>query len=125
MNGRPTLQTVFLCGSLSLRPLHLKLQDAAKAKGIRAADVARAMPEVSPAIVGHWFRGIRKPQLDNLKRLAEILEVSAAALVADEPDYANTSEEKIGLNLLREMTPAQRQAMLAMMQAIKQGKDGG
>lgn len=86
---------------------------------MRAADVARAMPEVSPAIVGHWFRGIRKPQLDNLKRLADILEVSAAALVADEPDYASTAEEKLGLLMLREMTPEQRQAMLAVMKSMK------
>ena len=81
------------------------------------ADVARAMPEVGPAIVGHWFRGIRKPQLDNLRRLAAILEVSAASLVADEPDYAHTAEEKLGLQLMREMTPEMRQAVLAIMQA--------
>lgn len=100
-----------------MRPLHLKLQAARKAKGMTIADVARAMPEVSPAIVGHWFRGVRKPQLDNLRRLAEILEISAAVLVADEPDYAHTAEEKMGLAMLREMTPEMRQAILAMMKA--------
>lgn len=97
----------------------MKLMDAAKAKGMTQADVARAMPEVSPAIVGHWFRGVRQPQMDNLKRLAQILEVSAAALVADEPDYAKTSEEKLGLHMLRDMTPSQRQAMLAVMRSLK------
>lgn len=107
----PTLE------SLPVRPLHVKLTEARKAKGLKISDVARAMPEVSPATVGHWFRGIRKPQLDNLRRLAAILEVSAAALVADEPDYAHTAEEKIGLQLLRELTPEMRQAILAMMKA--------
>jgi transcriptional regulator with XRE-family HTH domain len=75
------------------------------------------MPEVARSTVGHWFTGERKPQLDHLYKLAKVLEVSAAALVADEPDYANTAEEKMGLALLREMSPEMRQAMLALMQA--------
>lgn len=100
-----------------MRPLHEKLQEARKAKGMTIADVARAMPEVGPAIVGHWFRGKRKPQLDNLRRLAQILEVSAAALVADEPDFAHTADEKLGLQLMRELTPEMREAILAMMKA--------
>ena len=100
-----------------MRLLHEKLQQARKAKGMTIADVARAMPEVGPAIVGHWFRGKRKPQLDNLRRLADILEVSMAALVADDPDFAQTAEEKLGLRLLRDMTPEMRQAILAMMKA--------
>lgn len=117
-NGSRTMGEVIpLLESLPLRPLHLKLTDARKAKGLTITDVARAMPEVSASIVGHWFRGIRKPQLDNLRRLAEILEVSAAALVADEPDYAHTAEEKMGLQLLRELTPEMRQAILATMKA--------
>lgn len=56
--------------------------------------------------------------MDNLKRLAEILEVSAAALVADEPDYASTSEEKLGLQMMRGMTASQRQAVLALMKSM-------
>jgi uncharacterized tellurite resistance protein B-like protein len=56
--------------------------------------------------------------MDNLKRLAEILEVSAAALVADEPDYASTSEEKLGLQMMRDMTPEQRQSLLALMKSM-------
>lgn len=84
---------------------------------MRQADVIRAFPEVSPAIVGHWFQGKRQPQLDNLRKLAAILDVSAAALVADDPDYAVTNEERLGLALLRGLTPDVRQAILALMQA--------
>ena len=102
-----------------MRRLHEKLRIAAKARGLRVADVARLMPEVAASAVGHWFTGKRKPQLDHLHRLAKILEVSAAALVADDPDYAQTSEERIGLLLLRDLPPVQRQAMLALMQSMK------
>lgn len=83
------------------------------------ADVARAMPEVAASTVGHWFTGKRKPQLDHLHRLAAILEVSTAGLVADDPDYAHTREERIALLLLRELPPEQRQAMLGLMQSMK------
>ena len=105
-----------------MRTLHDNLQAARKAKGMSISDVARAMPEVSHAIVGHWFRGVRKPQLDNLRRIAEILEVSAASLVADDPDFAHTSEEKLALQLMRDMAPEMRQAMLALLQAQRMTK---
>lgn len=101
-----------------MRPLAARLTAARKAKGMSISDVARQMPEVARSTVGHWFTGERQPQMDNLKRLAEILEVSAAALVADEPDYASTSEEKLGLQMMRGMTDDQRQAVLALMKSI-------
>lgn len=106
-----------------MRPLALKLQAARKAKNMTVSDVARLMPEVARSTVGHWFTGERQPQMDNLKRLAQILEVSAAALVADEPDYASTAEEKIGLQLMRGMTAAQRQAILGLMQSMRGSTD--
>lgn len=105
--------------SLPVRPLHTKLQEAAAARGWSVTDVATRMPEVARSTVGHWFTGKRKPQLDHLLKLAKVLEVSAAALVADEPDYASTAEEKMHLRLMRDLTPEMRQAILAMMQAKK------
>lgn len=109
-----TLDRPHPSASHTMRPLHIRLQQAAAAKGWRAADVARLMPEVNASTVGHWFAGRRQPQMDHLRKLAKILEVSAAALVADEPDYAHTAEEKLGLLMMRDMTPEQRQAFLAL-----------
>ena len=97
-----------------MRSLHVRLKEAAAAKGWKAADVAREMPEVAASTVGHWFSGRRQPQMDHLKKLAKLLDVSAAALVADEPDYAHTAEERIALQILRDMTPQQRAVYLAM-----------
>lgn len=56
--------------------------------------------------------------MDHLRKLAKILDVSAAALVADEPDYAHTSIEKLTLQVLRDMTPEQREAYLAVGASI-------
>ena len=55
--------------------------------------------------------------MDHLRRLAEVLETTAAALVADEPDYATTKEERMALRLIRELPPELRQATLALLQA--------
>lgn len=81
------------------------------------SDVARLMPEVARSTVGHWFTGERKPQLDHLLKLAKVLEISAASLVADEPDFASTADEKLHLQLVRKLSPEMRQAILAMMKA--------
>lgn len=81
------------------------------------------MPEVARSTVGHWFTGERKPQLEHLYKLAKVLGVSAAALVADEPDYANTAEEKLHLQMMRNLSPEMRQAILAMMKANTPGDD--
>lgn len=59
--------------------------------------------------------------MDHLKRLAKLLDVSAAALVADEPDYAHTAEEKLLLEIARRMTPAQREVYLAMGETYSEG----
>ena len=103
--------------SQPMTQLARNLRHALESKGMTQADVIRAFPDVGKAIVGHWFTGKRQPHLDNLRKLAAILDVSAAALVADEPDYAVTTEERLHLALLRQQTPAMRQAVLALMQA--------
>lgn len=56
--------------------------------------------------------------MDHLRRLAKILEISAAALVADEPDYAHTVEEKLALQMMRDMSTEQREAFLAIGKSV-------
>lgn len=117
MNGASHFVYLKLMAYPPVRQLHLRLHDAAKAKGMNVSDVARLMPEVARSTVGHWFTGERKPQLDHLLKLAKVLEVSAAALVADEPDYASTADEKLALKLIRDVSPETRQAVLALLKA--------
>lgn len=108
--------------SQTLTPLARNLRAALESKGLKQADVIRAFPEVSAAIVGHWFSGRRQPQLDNLRKLADILDVSLASLVASDPEYAQTAEEKLALKMIREATPEVRQAVLAMLRAMQAQK---
>lgn len=98
-------------------PLARKLQERCRQLDIRQADLIRLLGDVSPATVQHWMSGRRQPTLDHLRRLADVLQTSVAALVADDPDYAHTAEERLALRLLRRSSPEMRQAMLALLQA--------
>lgn len=106
--------------SQPLTPLARNLRRALELKGMTQADVIRAFPEVSAATVGHWFTGKRQPLVDNLRKLAEILETSMGALEADPDDYAQTNEERMTLRMIRGATPELRQAILALLQAKTQ-----
>lgn len=103
--------------SQPLTPLARNLRTALESKGLTQADVIRLLPDVAPATVGHWFTGRRQPQLDNLRKLADILDVSMSALVDGDPDFATTPEEKLALQLLRGATPEMRQAIIALLHA--------
>ena len=103
--------------SQKLTPLARNLRQALQSKGLKVADIVRLLPEVSESTVRHWFNGLRQPQLDNLRKLADMLDVSAASLVADDPDYAHDAQEKLTLSLMREASPALREAVLAILQA--------
>lgn len=103
--------------SQPMTPLAAKLTAARKAAGLSISDVARRMPEVSRATVGHWFTGERQPLMDNLKRLCEILDVSLSSVIADDPDFAQTAVEKLLLRLARDNNPATVEAVLALLEA--------
>ena len=55
--------------------------------------------------------------MDNLKRLCEILDVSLASVIADDPDFAQTPMEKMLLRLARGNNPATVEAVLALLEA--------
>ena len=55
--------------------------------------------------------------MDNLKRLCEILDVSLASVIADDPDFAQTPMEKMLLRLARGNSPATVEAVLALLEA--------
>ncbi len=98
-------------------PLSRKLTLARESAGLSISDVARRMPEVSRATVGHWFTGERQPLMDNLRRLCGVLDISLASLEADDPDFAQTPKERLLLKLSRESSPETLAAILAVLAA--------
>jgi hypothetical protein len=59
--------------------------------------------------------------MDNLKRLCEIIDVSLASVIADDPDFAQSPAEKLLLRLARTNSPATVEAVLALLEANKTG----
>ncbi len=100
-----------------MTPLARKLTAAREAAGLSISDVARRMPEVSRATVGHWFTGERQPLMDNLRKLCAVLDISLASLEANDPDFAQTPTEKLLLRLARDNNPATVEAVLAVLKA--------
>lgn len=105
--------------SQSMTQLSRNLHRALELKGMTQADVIRAFPEVSPATVGHWFTGKRQPLVDNLRKLAAILETTVGRLEAEDEDFAQDNQERLTLRLMRSTSPEMREAVLALLQADK------
>ncbi len=100
-----------------MRTIGETIQAEATRRGWTVTDLARHLPHVSRSTVSHWWHGRRKPLVENLRRLSEVLEISVARLVGEDPDYTHTPEEKLLLQTFREMTPERQEAYLAFMKA--------
>lgn len=109
-----------------MRPIHLNLRQRRKQLAdagvkIRLREIAERLQaqglSVGTAAVGHWFTGRNKPGVEELRALAEVLQTSMSALAGEDPDYAEEADLKLALRMLREMSPAERQAYIALMSA--------
>jgi transcriptional regulator with XRE-family HTH domain len=75
---------------------------------------------VSPSAVGHWFNGRGKPRdMDHLKALCEVLETSISVMAGEDPEFARNGFESTLLKESRNMNPAMREAVLAIIKANK------
>lgn len=86
--------------------VHAKLEAYAWPDGVKA-------PSLS--VVGHWLNGTRRPRdMEHLKALCLVLDVSLDAAVMGEPTEAKTAEEQVLLDQFRTMDVADRQVLLLM-----------
>jgi len=60
--------------------------------------------------------------MEHLKALCEVLETSISAMAGEDPEFAQNGFEAALLAEIRKMTPAQREAMLALIRASTQGE---
>jgi transcriptional regulator with XRE-family HTH domain len=105
-----------------MRTLHDNL-DARRAElGYTIAQVHAKLAlmglKLSPSTVGHWFTGRGKPRkMEHLKALCEVLETSISVMAGEDPEFARNGFESTLLKEIRNMSPAQREAMLALIKA--------
>jgi transcriptional regulator with XRE-family HTH domain len=62
------------------RTFALNLREAMQAAGVTQEALARAV-DVTLSTVSRWYRGLNKPDLDTLDRIAEALGTEASELV--------------------------------------------
>lgn len=83
------------------------------AKHINQSGIAAAL-NVSTATASDWCNGNKMPRMDKLQKLADILDVDVAVLVA--PSYDKelelTADGKRTVVLIEKMTPSQQTALL-------------
>lgn len=93
------------------------LREALARSGKSQADLARSMG-VSRGTISRWFSGDGEPEtVERLKKLAEELGTTLAALVGEE-DAAMTSKERLLLQAFRQLGDTQGEAALAMLAAM-------
>lgn len=97
----------------------LKLRELREEKKIKQKDLAEIM-NVSPNTVSYWEQGKREPNFDDLKKLADIFDVSLDYLLGrDNSKCANLSnEQKKLLNDFEELNKSNQEIILSTIAAF-------
>lgn len=75
----------------------------------------------SLSVVGHWFNGTRRPRnMEHLRGLCEVLELSLDEAVKGAPGEAKTAVEQRMLEVMRGLNDVDQEMLLAM--ASRMGK---
>lgn len=101
-----------------LQALADRLSALVSASDYTAADIARLL-DVDKSAVSRWLSGERTPTMKNLMELADLLQVEITALWEGEEAVPATPEQRGMLEHMRDMTPAQQQALLALAATVK------
>lgn len=107
-----------------MRPLYVNLTVRRKELGLKIAEVHAKLTllghELSPSTVGHWFTKRGKPRnMEHLKALCQVLQTSISEMAGEDPEFAQNGFESTLLKESRGMSPAQREAILAIIKANK------
>lgn len=102
-----------------MRQLNEKLDVLRRELGYTYEDVQEKLEargvHVTPAAVGHWFNGTRKPRsMKHLMALCSVLNTSIAAIVGDDIEIVESAKEQVILKQFRAMSPEQQAALLAL-----------
>ncbi len=102
-------------------PIDTTLRLLAKARGITANEIARAIPRAGAATVSAWLRGEKLPGKDQLDMLARMFGVPAGALLselASTLDPARTRGEHDLLSAYRSLNTKQQGALLEVARSM-------
>ena len=105
-----------------VQPFHSRINARRLEKGLTVEQVYdqilryRWQPGVRPPAlpsVGHWFNGTRRPRnMDHMRALCDALDMSLDEAMGKAPKQAQTEVEQRMLSILRDLDPAQAEALL-------------
>lgn len=108
--------------SQPVQPFHSRINSRRLEKGLTVEQVYdlilryRWQPGVRPPAlpsVGHWFNGTRRPRnMDHMRALCNALDMSLDEAMGQSPKEAQTDMEQRMLSILRDLDPAQAEALL-------------
>jgi transcriptional regulator with XRE-family HTH domain len=85
-----------------------------------AKEMQRMGHVVAESTVYAWFNGGRKPRtMEQLRALCEILQTTISEMAGEDPDFAQNAFESTLLSESRELDTGQREAILALMRAMR------
>lgn len=86
------------------------------------ARLVRSGTEVAFSTVAGWFNGSRGVRsMEHLKALCKVLETDLNSLTGDDVEVAEGPEEVTLAREIRELRPAQREAVLALVRSMRGG----
>jgi hypothetical protein len=118
--------------SHSVQPLHQTINARRVEMGLTVEQVYdrirryRWLPGVRPPAlptVGHWFNGTRRPRnMEHLKALCQALDLTVDEAIGSDTMEAQTALEQRMLAVLRDLEPAQAEALLITGEAMRGGR---
>lgn len=99
-----------------LELLARRIRALVAASGFSQVEIARSIG-VDKSTVSKWIKGERTPTMQNLVDLAELLGVEMKELWDGPEAIPSTPEQRLMIERMRNMTPEQQQAFLALAAA--------
>ena len=99
------------------RPWFLVARERAKELGMSYQDIADRIG-VQKATVGHWMTGRNRPRLEQIARIAAVLQTTVPALVADDAYYITDDTERAILDAVRQVPAEYRSQVVRLIGAF-------
>lgn len=103
-----------------LQELANKIRELVDTSTYSQVEVARLIG-VDKSAVSRWMTGERTPTMKNLIDLADTLEVDIRELWAGQEAIPATPEQRMVVELMKDLTPEQQQLLAATAAAFKKG----
>jgi transcriptional regulator with XRE-family HTH domain len=101
-------------------PWFIKARERVDALGMQRTQFAERMG-VSKGLVTQWFQGATTPPFKRFTKMAEVLDMTVAELIADDESFAKNPTELATLRMVRDLPADQQAAALALMATLFRG----